>query len=79
MKVLYFAQAAQIAGCREESWETAAPLSLEEFWAELEKRHPGTGSLRASCRIARNREYLSLESELHPGDEVAVIPPVSGG
>lgn len=79
MKLLFFAHAAQFVGCREEHWELASPLSPDQFWSELERRHPGAGALRASCRLARNREYLSPEDWLQPGDEVAIIPPVSGG
>jgi molybdopterin converting factor subunit 1 len=79
MKILFFAQAAQLAGTREEQWEIPSPISPDQFWEELERRHSGTGSLRASCRLARNCEYLSQEGCLHPGDEVAIIPPVSGG
>jgi molybdopterin synthase sulfur carrier subunit len=30
-------------------------------------------------RLAVNCEYVSADSELHDGDEVVVIPPVSGG
>jgi molybdopterin converting factor small subunit len=35
--------------------------------------------LRGSVRIARNRDYLAAGGHLLPGDEVALIPPVSGG
>jgi molybdopterin converting factor subunit 1 len=37
------------------------------------------GPLLARCALAVNREYVSRQSVLHDGDEVAVIPPVSGG
>ena len=33
----------------------------------------------ASYMIAINCEYASLTDSIHPGDEIAVIPPVSGG
>lgn len=41
--------------------------------------HPQFAGLRPSLRLAVNREYVPEGHPLHPGDEVAVIPPVSGG
>jgi len=79
MKVFYFAQAAELAGCREEVWEIAHPISRGSFWDEIVRRHPGLGGLRPVCRLARNEEYFSDEGTLQPDDEVAIIPPVSGG
>jgi molybdopterin converting factor subunit 1 len=54
--------------------ETAASL-LDALVA----RHPGLGPWRASLRVAVNREYASGDRAVSPGDEIAVIPPVSGG
>ena len=79
MKILYFAQAAEQARCREEAWEMEAAMTQGEFWAELEKRHPGLADLRPLCRLACNCEYLEPAGVIQPGDEVAIIPPVSGG
>ena len=41
--------------------------------------HPGLGPWRPYLRVAVNREYAAAERAISPGDEVAVIPPVSGG
>jgi molybdopterin converting factor small subunit len=79
MKVLYFAQAAEAAGCREEDWETPEPLSLHAFWTEAARRHPNLAALESSCRIASGGEYVAGEQMLNPDRETAVIPPVSGG
>ncbi len=79
MKVLYFAQAAVVAGCREEEWINTEIRSLEDFWAEAIRRHPGLSSLRAQCRVAAEHRYVGQEDSLSNSGEVAVIPPVSGG
>ncbi|GAB4247977.1 MAG: molybdopterin converting factor subunit 1 [Candidatus Methylacidiphilales bacterium] len=79
MKVLYFASARTAAGLGEETWQTDTPLSLEMFWQEAIRRHPNLAPLRPSTRLARNADYLQPGELLHPNDEVALIPPVSGG
>lgn len=52
---------------------TAAAL-----WAELDARHR-LGALPGDVRVAVNRVYVPFSEALHDGDEVAFIPPVSGG
>lgn len=79
MKVLYFAQAGDAAGCREEQWKIDAPLTADGFWAEAIRRHPGLAALRKQCRIATDLTYLLDGENINPDQEVAVIPPVSGG
>ncbi len=79
MRVLYFAQAAQVVGCREEMWDEPQPLTADEFWAELVRRHPGMQPLQAQCRLAVNQQFLSQGETIPTHSEVAVIPPVSGG
>ena len=79
MRILFFAQARLATGHPEEHWETTTPLSPEDFWAKLIRRHPGLAQLRSSCRLARNGRFLNPGETLQPGDEMAVLPPVSGG
>lgn len=79
MKVLYFAQAGEAAGCREEHWEIHSPLTLDEFWLEAVIRHPGLALLRDQCRVASGMSYLLAGERIEPQQETAVIPPVSGG
>ena len=79
MRILYFAQARLATTVAEESLKTSSVLSAEKLWAELIQRHPKLAPLQSSCRLARNGRFLSQEESLEPGDEVAVLPPVSGG
>ena len=79
MRVLYFAQARLATALGEESLKTSSALSAEKLWEELVRRHPKLADLQSSCRLARNGHFLKPGELLEPGDEVAVLPPVSGG
>ena len=58
-------------------WSTAG--SADEFWTRLIQQFPALESERPTTRLARNAEFLAQNDRLHPGDEIALIPPVSGG
>ncbi|HID07265.1 MAG TPA: molybdopterin converting factor [Armatimonadetes bacterium] len=45
----------------------------------LTRVYPDVKNLLSHCRVARNGEYIQHDDELSPTDEVAIIPPVSGG
>lgn len=52
--------------------------TADDLKTSLETRFPQLREL-ASCFIAVNDEYAAKGQALHPDDEIAVIPPVSGG
>ena len=79
MKVIFFAQSRQIAGCADFTLTAQDPLTAPEFWARLIGIFPGLATLEKGARLARNETYLQAGDLLQPGDEIAVIPPVSGG
>jgi molybdopterin converting factor small subunit len=79
MKVLFFAQSREAAGCDDYILETGKPVTESEFWALLVGAFPGLASLQKTARLARRETYLQQGEWLHPTDEIAVIPPVSGG
>lgn len=79
MRILFFAQLKDAAGCDSAELRTTAPLSAEQFWAELLKQFPKLAAHRSSTRLARNQEYTRPGVQFSDGDEVALIPPVSGG
>ncbi len=79
MTLLYFAQTRRIAGVASETLDAPGPLSTDELWCELARRHPDLLLLRPVLRLARNGEFAGPEERFQPGDEIALIPPVSGG
>jgi molybdopterin converting factor subunit 1 len=79
MQVLFFAQLKDATSCDSVELAIAAPLNVEQLWAALLERFPALASHRASVRLARNLEYASPQTLFSHDDEVALIPPVSGG
>jgi len=79
VKILFFAQVRQAAGCSEYELPATAPITADEIWTALETSFPGLKPLRRSTRLARNCAYAEPGETFQPSDEVALIPPVSGG
>jgi molybdopterin converting factor subunit 1 len=80
--VRYFALLRERAGAEAEvvEWEDPAP-DIGKLRELLAARTPGIAPwLRApSLLVAVNREYAAADTPLKDGDEVAFLPPVSGG
>jgi molybdopterin converting factor subunit 1 len=79
MRVLFFAQIKGVTGCDSVELAAASPLDVEKFWSELLKKFPKLAAHRANVRVARNWEYAAPDALFTNNDEVALIPPVSGG
>jgi len=76
--VKLFAAAAQAAGNRELRGPWAG-LTADGLLAKLLEEYPGLRPLAPSLQMAVNHEYVEGDHRISDGDEVAVIPPVSGG
>ena len=79
MRLIYFAHARHATGCSLEDFPLTAPLTVPALWVLLVQRHPELTPLRAVSRLARGDDFLPADALLAPSDEIAVIPPVSGG
>jgi molybdopterin synthase catalytic subunit len=77
--VRLFARLADLAGTRSAEVELGEGLSAADVFAALAQRYPGLVGLETSVMYARNQEYVPGDAHLAPGDELALIPPVSGG
>ena len=53
--------------------------SVQDLWAALCAEYPHLAELGPSIAFAVNQEYVNREHRLSNNDEVALIPPVSGG
>jgi molybdopterin converting factor subunit 1 len=79
MRVLFFAQLQDVTGCAATELASPSPLNREQLWAMLLENFPGLTAHRTNVRLARNWEYADAETRFDANDEVALIPPVSGG
>jgi len=81
VKVLLFARARELAGTKEiEGFELPAePCSVASFLEAMVARFPPLSAGVDSCSVAVNQEYVGREHVLAAGDEVALLPPISGG
>jgi molybdopterin synthase catalytic subunit len=79
VRVRLFAIQRELAGTREVALDLPDGADIEEAWAALVARHHVLAPGRPSVRFARNGEYAEPSTPLADGDELAIIPPVSGG
>lgn len=81
LHVMFFAHARECAGVAETTVECgpAAGCTVADLRMELLKRYPGLAPIVGSLVFAVNSAYAGEGYALAEGDEVAVIPPVSGG
>ncbi|HSW42440.1 MAG TPA: molybdenum cofactor biosynthesis protein MoaE [Patescibacteria group bacterium] len=79
VRIRLFARQREIAGAREITVELAEPSTIEDAWTSLVVLHPALADGRPYGRFALNGKYADPGSALKEGDEVACIPPVSGG
>jgi len=79
MKILFFAHLEQLTRQSELCLELEQPLSVHQLWERLFVRFPDLKAYRDSTRVSCNWSFVDDDAMLQPGDEVALIPPVSGG
>ncbi len=70
--------ACDLAGVEQRAYDLAAGTTLGGLAGVLANESPRLGAA-LGVRLAVNRRFAALDHELCDGDEVAVIPPVSGG
>jgi MoaE-MoaD fusion protein len=79
IRVRLFAIQRELAGTREVPLELPPRATVGDAWDAVAALHPVLAPGRPSVRFARNGDYADPATELEDGDEVAFIPPVSGG
>jgi len=79
VKVLFFGRLKDVVGHSEESLEVLQASTIEQLFALHTERMPELAKYRSSLVASRNQEFASWDTPLHAGDEIAFLPPVSGG
>jgi molybdopterin synthase sulfur carrier subunit len=79
VKVLCFAQLRDQLGASDLTVLLPSDATGRELLDALRQRNPRIGPLLGVSRLAVNQEYVAADVRLQDGDEVVVIPPVSGG
>ncbi|MGA2905517.1 MAG: molybdenum cofactor biosynthesis protein MoaE [Candidatus Korobacteraceae bacterium] len=79
VKVRYFGMLKEIAGRDQEVVQLGDGSRLADLFAQLQQRIPKLNEFRGSIALAVNYEYSDGTAVLRDNDEVALVPPVSGG
>lgn len=79
VKVLFFGRLKDVIGRSEESLDLNEASTIEQLFALYSERIPELTKYRSSVVASRNQEFAAWDTLLHSGDEVAFLPPVSGG
>ena len=78
VRVRLFASAREAAGVGQLLVDLPSGHAVRDAIAAVTTLHPLVGEIRQMI-VAKNREYVGLDEQLADGDELALIPPVSGG
>jgi molybdopterin converting factor subunit 1 len=77
--VRLFARLRDIAGAAELPRDVAPGATIGAVWQDLAGEFPDLAPYERSISSAVNADYARMDRELSDGDEVAFLPPVSGG
>jgi molybdopterin converting factor subunit 1 len=77
--VRLFASLRELAGETEVRFALPPQSHASDVWDACTARWPALASRRGTTVLAVNREFVRADAPIHDGDEVALLPPVSGG
>jgi len=77
--VRLFARLRDIAGATELARDLPPGATIRDVWRELAKEFPELAQYERSISSAVNADYARMDQRIGEGDEVAFLPPVSGG
>jgi molybdopterin converting factor subunit 1 len=77
--VRLFARLRDLAGAGELTREIDAPATIATVWRDLVAEVPDLAAYADTMSVARNLEHARMDSTVSDGDEIAFLPPVSGG
>ena len=79
VKVLFFGQLKDVVGRSEDALDLQPGATLQEVFDHYARQFPRMEGLASSIVMARNQQFSSRAEPVQDGDEIAFLPPVSGG
>ncbi len=77
--VLYFANVKDITGVKKETMNLTPDTSIKKLLTNISSKYPAIKSILDVVKISVNYKMMEMNTILNDGDEVALLPPVSGG
>lgn len=77
--MLFFGRLKEVVSLTEDSVEMLESVTVEQLFARYVEGYPELAKYRSSLVASCNQEFVAWETHLRTGDEVAFLPPVSGG
>lgn len=77
--VRLFARLRDLAGAGELVREVPSASTIDGVWRNLVQEMPALGEYERTMSVALNADYSRMSATVKDGDEVAFLPPVSGG
>jgi molybdopterin converting factor subunit 1 len=77
--ILVFARLRDMVGTSRLERDVAGAATVEDVWRALAAEFPAAAPYRAALSAAVNAGYAKFSTAIADGDEVAFLPPVSGG
>ncbi len=74
-----FARLRDLAGVADLTCDVPPGARVSDVWRSLAERHPGVAPYASSVSAAVNADFARMDAPVAEGDEVAFLPPVSGG
>jgi MoaE-MoaD fusion protein len=79
LRVLFFGQLREITGAPEAPVDLPAHATVQSAFDHFARKFPPLEKFRPALAASINQEYAQWNAPLHDGDEIAFLPPVSGG
>jgi len=79
VKVQLYARLRELAGGAEWTCDVPAGATVADVWRAMATDHPALAPFERSVSCAHNEEFAKRTAAVADGDEVAFLPPVSGG
>jgi molybdopterin converting factor subunit 1 len=74
-----FARLRDLAGSGELVRDVPGPATVQTVWKALVMEMPALSDYERTMSVAVNADYSRMSASVNEGDEVAFLPPVSGG